>query len=95
MAILLFREALSTDYRDVVELINLMGRIKDILQLDQVPHDSTIHMFMARTSSGVLSRFLNKTLKLFYPRGEIVTTTAIDSSGIIGRDNNTQSPANA
>lgn len=81
MAILLFREALGTDYRDVVELINLMGGIKDILQLDQVPHYSTIHKFMARTSSGVLSIFLNKTLKLFYSWGEIVPTTAIDSTG--------------
>jgi len=54
MAILLFREALHTDYRDVVELINLMGRIKDILQLDQVPHYSTIHKFMARTPSTIL-----------------------------------------
>jgi len=53
MAILLFREALGTDYRDVVELINLMGRIKGILQLDLVPHYSTIHKFIARTSSGV------------------------------------------
>ena len=58
MAILLFREALSTDYRDVVELINLMGRIKGILQLDQVPHYSTIHKFMARTRSTIFSRFL-------------------------------------
>lgn len=31
MAILLFREALGTDYRDVVELINPTGRIKMIL----------------------------------------------------------------
>ncbi|ACL17585.1 IS5-like element ISMepa1 family transposase [Methanosphaerula palustris] len=81
MAILLFREALGTDYRDVVELINLMGRIKDILNLDQVPHYSTIHKFMARTPSAVLSIFLNKTLKLFYSWGEIVPTTAIDSTG--------------
>ena len=81
MAILLFREALSTDYRDVVELINLRGRIKDILKPDQVPHYSTIHKFLARTTSIILSRFLNRTLKIFYSRGEIVLITAIDSSG--------------
>ncbi|ACL17147.1 IS5 family transposase [Methanosphaerula palustris] len=81
MAILLFREAHCIDYRDVVELINLMGRIKSIFQLDQAPHYSTIHKFMARTPSIFFSRFLNKTLKLFYSWGEIVPITAIDSSG--------------
>lgn len=36
---------------------------------------------MARTSSAILSILLNKTLKLFYSWGEIVPTTAIDSTG--------------
>jgi len=83
MAILLFREALGTDYHDVVELINLRGRIKVILKLDQVPHYSTIHKFMAWTPSTIFSRFLNKTLKLCYSRGEIIPIIAIDSSGFI------------
>jgi hypothetical protein len=36
------------------ELINLRDRIKDILQLDQIPHYTTIHKFMARTPSELL-----------------------------------------
>jgi len=81
MAILLFREPLGNDHRDIVEFINLMGRIKDTLKLDQVPHYSTIHKFRAQTPSTILSRFLNRTLNLFYSGGEIVPITAIDSSG--------------
>nr|WP_246269975.1 IS5 family transposase [Methanofollis tationis] len=81
MAILLFREALRTDYRSTVELIDLMDGIKEILQLDQVPHYSTIHKFMARIPSAIFSILLNKTLKSFYSWGEIIPITAIDSSG--------------
>jgi len=58
MAILLFREALRTDYRSAVELIDLMDGIKETLQLDQVPHYSTIHTFMTRISSAIFSIFL-------------------------------------
>ncbi|QYZ79831.1 IS5 family transposase [Methanofollis formosanus] len=81
MAILLFREALHTDYRDNVALIDLMDKIKEILHLSQVPHYSTIHKFMARIPSLFFTRILNKTLKRFYSWGDIIPTTAVDSSG--------------
>lgn len=58
MAILLFREVLGTDYRDTVALLDLMDRIKALLQLTQVPHYSTLHKFMARMSSLVFTRVL-------------------------------------
>jgi len=66
MAILLFREVLRTDSRATVEIIDLMDGIKGILQLYQVPHYSTIHKFMARIPSALLSIFQNKNLNLFY-----------------------------
>ena len=50
MAILLFREAFGTDYRDTVAHLDLTGRIKALLRLDQVPPLSTLHKFMARMS---------------------------------------------
>ena len=84
MAILLFREVIRTDYRATVDLIDLMDGIEEILHLEQVPHYSTIHKFMARIPSAIpslFSRFLNKTLKPFYSLGEIVPITAIDPSG--------------
>ena len=81
MTILLLREALGTDYRDTVDLVELLGPIRDLLQLEQVPHYSTIHKFMARVPSLLFTRMLKKTLALFYSAGEIVPITAIDASG--------------
>ena len=37
MTILLLREALGTDYRDTVDLIELLDQIKDLLQLSRSP----------------------------------------------------------
>lgn len=81
MTILLLREALGTDYRDTVDLVELLGPIRDLLQLEQVPHYSTLHKFMARVPSLLFTRMLKKTLALFYSAGEIVPITAIDASG--------------
>jgi hypothetical protein len=66
MTILLLRETLGTDYRDIVGLIDLLDPIKDLLQLEQVPHNSIIHKFMTRVPSLLFTRMLKKTLKLFY-----------------------------
>ena len=81
MTILIFREVLGTDYRDIIDLIDIADRIKDILQLIRIPHNSTIHTFMNRIPSKIITKILNKTLNLFYSQGEIIPTTAIDSSG--------------
>ena len=81
MAFFIFREVLGTDYRDIIDLIDIADRIKDILQLSQIPHYSTIHKFMTRISSKIFTKILNKTQNLFYSLGEIIPTTAIDSSG--------------
>ena len=81
MAILIFREVLGTDYRDIIDLIDITDRIKEILQLSQIPHYSTIHKFMTRIPSKIFTKILNKTLNMFYSQGEIIPTTAIDSSG--------------
>jgi len=81
MAILLLREKLSTNYRDTVELIELLTPIKHLLQLEQVPHYSTIHKFMTRVPSLFFTILLKRTLNIFYSVGEIIPVTALDSSG--------------
>lgn len=65
MTILLVREVLGTNYRDTVDLVELLEPIRDLLQLERVPHYSTIHKFMTRIPSVIFTRMLKKTLLLF------------------------------
>jgi hypothetical protein len=38
LVLVLLKEYISTDYRDFVELIDLMNNIKEKLDLDKIPH---------------------------------------------------------
>ena len=44
-------EYLSEDYRDTVELADLMNGIKQRINLDSLPHFTTLHKFSQRISS--------------------------------------------
>jgi hypothetical protein len=47
--LVLLKEYISTDYRDFVELIDLMNNIKEKLDLDKIPHYTTLQKFVSRT----------------------------------------------
>jgi hypothetical protein len=80
-SILLLQEARGTNYRDTVELVKLLDPIRDLLQLDQVPHYSTHHKFMTQFPSPLFVRILKKTLMPFYSVGTIIPIVATDASG--------------
>ncbi|RXA19340.1 hypothetical protein EQO05_09455 [Methanosarcina sp. MSH10X1] len=67
--------------KDFVELIDLMNNIKEKLDLDKVPHYTTLQKFVSRIPSSLFNLILSKTLKLFYSHGENASITAIDSTG--------------
>jgi hypothetical protein len=73
------KEYLRTDYRDFVELIDLMNDIKKKLDLDKVPHFTTLHKFVSRIPSSLFNLILSRSLKLFYSHGEKVSITEIDA----------------
>jgi len=75
----LLKEYISTDYRDFVELIDLMNEIKDKLDLDKIPHFTTLQKFVSRIPSSLFNLILSRILKLFYLHGEKVFITAIES----------------
>ncbi len=81
LVLVLLKEYISTDYRDFVELIDLMDEIKEKLDLDKTPHFTTLQKFVSRIPSSLFNIILSRILKLFYLHGESVSITAIDATG--------------
>jgi len=77
----LFKEYLEEDYRDFVEIIDLMDSVQSKLGLNKVPHFTTLQKFVTRIYSAILDRIFKRTLDLFYKNGESIAVSAIDSTG--------------
>jgi hypothetical protein len=58
ITILFLRETLSIDYRDKVDPVELPDPIKDPLQLELVPHYSTLRKFMTRVPPSLFMKML-------------------------------------
>jgi hypothetical protein len=81
LILLLLKGYLSEDYRNTVELTEIMDSLREKINLDEVPHFTTIHKFSQRITSFVFTQLLNRLIKQFYDWGERIACTAIDSSG--------------
>jgi transposase len=81
LILLLLKEYLSEDYRDTVELTEIMDSLRKKIRLDEIPHFTTIQKFCQRIRSSTFNRLLNRLMKMFYDWGDTIPCTAIDSSG--------------
>jgi hypothetical protein len=76
LLILIFlKEYLSEDYRDTVELVDLMHGIKQRINLNSIPHFTTLHKFSQRISSFTFPHLLQRLIKRFYDWGERIPCT--------------------
>ncbi len=69
MVLVLFKEYMVADYRSFIQRLELMYPILDKLELENVPHFTTLQKFVSRISTYKFNRILNQTVKLFYNRG--------------------------
>lgn len=67
---------LRTDYRGIIERLELMPRLQQVIGLNQLPHYTTIHKFFQRFKG--IDRILSRTVNLFHTGNCIV---AIDATG--------------
>jgi hypothetical protein len=58
-----------------------MDSLREKIDLDELPHFTTIQKFCQRIKSFTFSRLLNRLMKMFYDWGERILCTAVDSSG--------------
>ena len=81
LALIFFKDYLKKDYREIIDLIVEMDRIRKVLGLSSIPHFMTLQKFLARIKSRYIVFIFAKTLKLFYSHDDEISITAIDSSG--------------
>ena len=81
LVLVLLKEYTNTNYRDFVELIDLMSNIKEKFDLNKIPHYTTLQKFVSRIPSSLFKLILSKVLKLFYSHGENIFITAVDATG--------------
>jgi len=81
LILLLLKEYLSEDYRDTVELCEIMSTLKEQIHLGEIPHFTTLNKYCQRLNSITLNRLLHRLMKMFYDWGEKISCTAVDSSG--------------
>ena len=79
--LLFLKEYLAEDYRDPVELTEIMDTLREKIHIEAVPHFTTIQKFSQRIRSSMLSRLLNQIMKMFFDWGGKIPCTAIDVSG--------------
>ena len=92
LILLLLKEYLSKDYRDTVELTEIMDSLGEKIRLDEVPHFTTVQKFCQQIRSSTFNRLLNRFMKMFYERGDKIPYTTIDSSGLTSSYTSTTIP---
>ena len=81
LVLILFKDYRNQHYREFIEDVGDIKRVREILDLSQAPHFTTLQKFLRRIKSIYLRLTFKKTVKMFYSTDEGIPVTAIDSSG--------------
>ena len=81
LTLFLFKEYRKEDYRTVIWNLEEMDRIRAALGLTTLPHLTTLKKLLCRITPLHFNHLLKNTRKLFYSEDDVLSITAIDSSG--------------
>jgi len=81
LTLLLFKEYLGAHYRDFVNLIEIMNIVQEQLQLNEIPHYSTLCKFSKRVPANVLNQLFRKACSFMTAWKNATSVVEIDSSG--------------
>jgi len=81
LTLLLFKEYLGARYRDFVNLIEIMDIVQEQLQLNEIPHYSTLCKFSKRIPASALNQLFQKACSFMSEWNNSSSVVAIDSSG--------------
>jgi hypothetical protein len=81
LTLLLFKEYLGARYRDFIELVEIMDIVQEQLQLNEIPHYSTLCKYSKRVPATVLNKLFRKACSFMAEWKNATSIVAIDSSG--------------
>jgi len=65
LTLLCLKKRLRLNYRDLVHLVELMPKIREIIGLKKVPHFTTLQKFFQKLNSPLFEDILHQTVELF------------------------------
>ena len=81
LVLILFKDFRNQHYREFMEDVGDMEGVREVLDLSEVPHYTTLQKFLYRIKTLNLRLTFRNTVNLFYSSNENIPITAIDSSG--------------
>ena len=71
LTLIILKEKIGKDYRDFTELLPNLTTITDIIQLEEIPHYTTLQKFLSRIPSLTFRIILKNVIRRLHQKGEI------------------------
>ena len=81
LSLIILKEEIGIDYRDFCDILEILTPIRELLDLKEIPHFTTLHKFFTRFSGLLFNRILAKTIRKLLQKGTQIPVTSIDATG--------------
>jgi transposase len=81
ISLIILKEEIGMNYRDFCDILEILTPVRELLNLQEIPHFTTLHKFFTRFSTRIFTKILTKTIRKLLQKGEKVAITSIDATG--------------